>query len=104
MQAVPAVWVPETAHVDDTKVRALLTEHGPGLIKDKCAMPFVQLFKGAQSQAKPSSWTSSPCVCVFLILTRAHMNRIVEFGAETAFKRELWFGETDVLRKVLLAR
>ena len=73
VQAVQAVWVPETAHVDDTKVRALLTERGRGQIKDKCAMPFVQLFKGAQSQARPSSWTSSPCVCVFLILTRAHI-------------------------------
>jgi leucyl-tRNA synthetase len=53
VQAVQAAWVPEpvadaksgagTGRVDDAKVRALLTERG--LIKDKRAMPFVQLFK-----------------------------------------------------------
>jgi leucyl-tRNA synthetase len=43
VQAVQAAWTPEAARVDDAKVRALLTERG--LIKDKRAMPFVQLFK-----------------------------------------------------------
>ncbi len=43
MQAVQAAWTSETSRVDDAKVRALLTERG--LIKDKRAMPFVQLFK-----------------------------------------------------------
>ena len=43
VQAVQEAWAPETARVDDAKVRALLTERG--LIKDKRAMPFVQLFK-----------------------------------------------------------
>ena len=43
VQAVQAAWTSETARVDDAKVRALLTERG--LIKDKRAMPFVQLFK-----------------------------------------------------------
>jgi leucyl-tRNA synthetase len=43
VQAVQAAWTSETARVDDAKVRALLVERG--LIKDKRAMPFVQLFK-----------------------------------------------------------
>lgn len=43
VQAVQAAWSSETARVDDAKVRAVLTERG--LIKDKRAMPFVQLFK-----------------------------------------------------------
>ena len=43
VQAVQAAWAPETARVDDAKVRALLMERG--MIKDKRAMPFVQLFK-----------------------------------------------------------
>ncbi|KAF8494346.1 leucyl-tRNA synthetase [Russula emetica] len=71
VQAVQAAWISETARVDDAKVRALLTERG--LIKDKRAMPFVQLFK----------------------------KRISEFGAETAFKRNLPFVERDVLREIL---
>jgi len=51
VQAVQAAWVPETARVDDAKVRALLTERG--LIKDKRAMPFVQLFKVRSRKQKP---------------------------------------------------
>jgi len=43
VQAVQAACVPETGRVDDARVRTLLTERG--LIKDKRAMPFVQLFK-----------------------------------------------------------
>jgi leucyl-tRNA synthetase len=43
VQAVEAACAPETGRVDDARVRALLTERG--LIKDKRAMPFVQLFK-----------------------------------------------------------
>lgn len=43
VQAVQAAWTSETARVDDAKVRASLVECG--LIKDKRAMPFVQLFK-----------------------------------------------------------
>jgi leucyl-tRNA synthetase len=43
VQAVQAAWAPEASRVDDAKVRTLLTERG--LIKDKRAMPFVQLFK-----------------------------------------------------------
>jgi len=47
----------ETARVDDMKVRALLTERGRGQIKDdKCAMPFVQLFKvRSRKQRRPLS-------------------------------------------------
>ena len=43
VQAVQAAWISETERVDDAKVRSLLMERG--LIKDKRAMPFVQLFK-----------------------------------------------------------
>ncbi|KAH9990344.1 leucyl-tRNA synthetase [Russula vinacea] len=49
--AVQAAWASETARVDDAKVRALLMERG--MIKDKRAMPFVQLFKfGAETAFK----------------------------------------------------
>lgn len=71
VQAVQAAWDPVAARVDDARVRAVLIERA--LIKDKRAMPFVQLFK----------------------------KRIAEFGAETAFKRTLPFVETDALREVL---
>ncbi|KAI0270544.1 hypothetical protein BC834DRAFT_922502 [Gloeopeniophorella convolvens] len=71
VQAVQDAWAPEAGRVDDAKVRALLTQRG--LIKDKRAMPFVQLFK----------------------------KRIADLGAETVFKRKLPFSETDVLREVL---
>jgi leucyl-tRNA synthetase len=43
VQVVQAAWAPEASRVDDAKVRTLLAERG--LIKDKRAMPFVQLFK-----------------------------------------------------------
>ena len=41
--AVQEAWDGEAKKVDDAKVRAILTEKG--LIKEKRAMPFVQLFK-----------------------------------------------------------
>ncbi len=43
VQAVQASWEPAAARVDDARVRAALMERG--MIKDKRAMPFVQLFK-----------------------------------------------------------
>lgn len=43
VQAVQAAWDPVAARVDDARVRAVLIERA--LIKDKRAMPFVQLFK-----------------------------------------------------------
>ena len=43
VQAVQAAWDPAAARVDDARVRVVLTERA--LIKDKRAMPFVQLFK-----------------------------------------------------------
>ena len=43
VQAVQAAWDPAVARVDDARVRTALMERG--LIKDKRAMPFVQLFK-----------------------------------------------------------
>lgn len=51
VQAVQAAWTSETARVDDAKVRAVLMERG--LIKDKRAMPFVQLFKVRVVQPNP---------------------------------------------------
>ena len=63
VQAVQAAWDPETARVDDAKVRAALTERG--LIKDKRAMPFVQLFKVRSRKQKNLS--SSSLACVFLV-------------------------------------
>lgn len=71
VQAVQAAWDPETARVDDAKVRAALTERG--LIKDKRAMPFVQLFKVRSRKTKKTITSSSSLACVFLILTRAHI-------------------------------
>ncbi|KAI0063343.1 leucyl-tRNA synthetase [Artomyces pyxidatus] len=71
VQAVQEAWEPAAGKVDDARVRVLLT--GKGLIKDKRAMPFVQLFK----------------------------KRIAEFGTETAFKRALPFSELAVLGEVL---
>ncbi|KAI0045191.1 leucyl-tRNA synthetase [Auriscalpium vulgare] len=71
VSVVRDAWSQEAGKVDDAKVRALLTERG--LIKDKRAMPFVQLFK----------------------------KRIAEFGVETAFKRTLPFSELAVLNEVL---
>ncbi|KAI0031473.1 leucyl-tRNA synthetase [Vararia minispora EC-137] len=69
--AVREAWSVEHGKVDDVKVREVLTVKG--LIKDKRAMPFVQLFK----------------------------KRIAELGADTAFKRTLPFAEADVLKEIL---
>ncbi|THH16229.1 hypothetical protein EW146_g4378 [Bondarzewia mesenterica] len=71
VQAVKEAWDAEKDKVDDAKVRELLTQRG--LIKEKRAMPFVQLFK----------------------------KRIAEFGAETAFNRTLPFSEYKVLGEIL---
>ena len=43
VEAVKEAYLPEQGKVDDAKVRELLVKRG--LIKDKRAMPFVQLFK-----------------------------------------------------------
>ncbi|THH03335.1 hypothetical protein EW145_g6336 [Phellinidium pouzarii] len=61
----------EKEKVDDQKVRELL--QAQGLIKDKRAMPFAQLFK----------------------------KRIAQFGAKTAFQRSLPFSESTVLIELL---
>ncbi|TFK47205.1 leucyl-tRNA synthetase [Heliocybe sulcata] len=71
VQAVQDAYAPGADKVDDAKVRQVLTEKG--LIKDKRAMPFVQLFK----------------------------KRMAEFGAQTAFKRTLPFSEAEVLTELL---
>ncbi|KAH9929466.1 leucine-tRNA ligase [Fomitopsis serialis] len=71
VEAVKEAYVPEDDKVDDVKVRELLTKRG--LIKDKRAMPFVQLFKRKMSQ----------------------------FGAQNTFNRRLPFSETEVLGEIL---
>ncbi|KZP30034.1 leucyl-tRNA synthetase [Athelia psychrophila] len=69
--AIKDAYVEGTDKVDDAKVRELLTQRG--LIKDKKAMPFIQLFK----------------------------KRMAEFGANVAFRRTLPFSETEVLEEIL---
>ncbi|KAL5525184.1 CDC60 [Sanghuangporus sanghuang] len=61
----------EKDKVDDVKIRELL--QAQGLIKDKRAMPFAQLFK----------------------------KRIAQFGAKSAFQRSLPFSEAKVLSELL---
>ncbi|OCH88938.1 leucine-tRNA ligase [Obba rivulosa] len=71
VQIVQDAYAPKAGKVDDAKVKQLLTERG--LIKDKRAMPFIQLFK----------------------------KRMAQFGAETAFRRTLPFSEIKVLEEIL---
>ncbi|KAF8201405.1 hypothetical protein BJ912DRAFT_500295 [Pholiota molesta] len=71
VQVIQDAYSKETDKVDDAKVKDLLTEKG--LIKDKRAMPFIQLFK----------------------------RRMAQYGAETAFRRALPFSESAVLREIL---
>ncbi|ESK89942.1 leucine-trna ligase [Moniliophthora roreri MCA 2997] len=71
VQIVKESYDAEADKVDDAKVRALLTDKG--LIKDKHAMPFIQMFK----------------------------KRMAQFGAQTAFRRALPFSEREVLLEVL---
>ena len=94
MQAFQAIWLPETASVDGSKVCALRTERGPE--KDRRATPFVRLFK-------VHSPSSSPYVCHLLFCCERAWKRITEFGAETAFKRNLKlpFVEPDALREAV---
>ncbi|KAG7088680.1 hypothetical protein E1B28_012651 [Marasmius oreades] len=72
VQVVKECYDEASDKVDDVKVRTLLTEKG--LIKDKHAMPFIQLFK----------------------------KRMAQFGAQTAFRRALPFSERDILSEVSL--
>ncbi|EMD35016.1 hypothetical protein CERSUDRAFT_116529 [Gelatoporia subvermispora B] len=71
VQIVKEAYAPEAGKVDDAKVKQLLIDQG--LIKDKRAMPFIQLFK----------------------------KRIGQFGAETVFRRTLPFSEVTVLQVIL---
>jgi len=71
VEAVREAYDGETQKVDDAKVREILQTKG--LLKDKRAMPFIQLFK----------------------------KRMQQFGAEAAFKRQLLFSEVDVLNETL---
>jgi len=71
VQAAKDAYVEEADKIDDVKVRELLTERG--LIKDKRAMPFIQLLK----------------------------KRMTEFGAQAAFRRTLPFSEMTILSEIL---
>ncbi|EIW76689.1 leucine-tRNA ligase [Coniophora puteana RWD-64-598 SS2] len=71
VQAVKDAYDEKANKVDDAKVREILAQKG--LIKDKRAMPFIQLFK----------------------------KRMAEFGAQTAFRRGLPFSESEVLTQFL---
>jgi len=71
IEAVKGAHDDETQKVDDAKVRELLQVKG--LLKDKRAMPFIQLFK----------------------------KRMQQVGAEAAFKRQLLFSEVEVLNEIL---
>ena len=89
VQAVKDAYVEETDKVDDVKVRELLTQ--TGLIKDKRAMPFIQLFKVS---SRTSGIRSSG-------LTELCQKRMAEFGAQAAFQRTLPFSEMAVLSEIL---
>ncbi|KAF8970605.1 hypothetical protein BDZ97DRAFT_1724807 [Flammula alnicola] len=71
VQIVKDAYSKEDNKVDDAKVKELLIQND--LIKDKRAMPFIQLFK----------------------------RRMAQYGAETAFRRALPFSESGVLRELL---
>ncbi|EIW74866.1 hypothetical protein CONPUDRAFT_159638 [Coniophora puteana RWD-64-598 SS2] len=71
MQAVKDAYDEKANKVDDAKVREILAQKG--LIKDKRAMPFIQLLK----------------------------KRMAEFGAQTAFRRGLPFPESEMLTHFL---
>jgi leucyl-tRNA synthetase len=95
VDAVRQAYSPEADKVDDVKVREVLTEKG--LIKDKRAMPFVQLFK-----------VCTICFTLFHVLSFlfAHIcslpqKRMAQLGAQAAFKRSLPFSETQVLSEIL---
>ncbi|KZV71751.1 leucine-tRNA ligase [Peniophora sp. CONT] len=68
---VKEAWSEEHGKADDAEIRKILI--AKGLIKEKRAMPFIQLFK----------------------------KRIAEVGKETAFNRTLPFSETAVLGEIL---
>jgi len=70
VQAAKEAYVEEADKVDDVRVRELLIVSG--LIKDKRAMPFIQLFK----------------------------KRMAEFGAQSAFRRTLPFSEITILSEI----
>lgn len=89
VKIVEAAYDFEKEKVDDKKVRDLLTKEG--LIKDKRAMPFAQLFK-VRSTNDPRQCASNH----FL-----HQKRIAEFGAKAAFQRSLPFPEEKVLNELL---
>ena len=101
VQAFQTTWLPETARVDESKVCALRTERGPN--RDKRATSFVRLFK------VHSRWQNHPLLHMCATFNsdasreRAAWKRITEFGAETAFKRNLKlpFVESDALREAV---
>lgn len=104
--AVKEAWDDEKKKVDDAKVRSILAEKG--LIKEKRAMPFVQLFKVRlpsfllafipASLFSIFSHSTDDCIPTLSVLLQ---KRIADFGAETAFRRALPFSESQVLGELL---
>ena len=89
VQAAKDAYEEETDKIDDAKVRELLMERG--LIKDKRAMPFIQLFKVKDQTSGFDNIRTNGCL----------QKRMVEFGATTAFRRTLPFSETAALAEIL---
>ena len=89
VEAVQAGYDAKEDKVDDGKVREELTKSG--LIKDKRAMPFAQVFK-VSSFLRTHLETDSDV---------ALKKRITTMGANAAFKRTLPFSEVDVLKEMV---
>ena len=92
VDAVKEAYNGETQKVDDAKVREVLQKKG--LLKDKRAMPFIQLFKVNPSFARRLIRGGTDPILFF-------QKRMQQFGAEAAFKRQLLFSEVDVLNEIL---
>lgn len=90
VEAIKEAYDGETQKVDDAKVREVLQKKG--LLKDKRAMPFIQLFKVAVVHSC-SIWRG--------LTDTSQQKRMQQFGAEAAFKRQLLFSEVDVLNEIL---
>ena len=89
VEAVREAYDEETRKVNDAKVREVLQKKG--LLKDKRAMPFIQLFKVTVIHSCP----------IWRLTGVSQQKRMQQFGAEAAFKRQLLFSEVDVLNEIL---
>ena len=90
VEAVKGAYNGETQKVDDAKVREILQTKG--MLKDKRAMPFIQLFKVTAVRS---------CFVRRVLTDSSQQKRMQQFGADAAFKRQLLFSEVDVLNEIL---